>query len=101
MSFLQRAGSQDNIENLQLLCAQCNRVKGDRPSGVSWWPGCVIWGSQRKKGRSRYPDWPSTKVLRQDVRSLTDMGGQSTDLLISGAGLIRLQRSAPKRIGHW
>ena len=29
--ILQRAGSQDNIENLQLLCAQCNRVKGDRP----------------------------------------------------------------------
>ena len=27
----QRAGSQDNIENLQLLCAHCNRVKGDRP----------------------------------------------------------------------
>ena len=22
---------QDNIENLQLLCAHCNRVKGDRP----------------------------------------------------------------------
>ena len=27
----QRAGCQDNIENLQLLCAHCNRVKGDRP----------------------------------------------------------------------
>ena len=27
----QRAGGQDNIENLQLLCAHCNRVKGDRP----------------------------------------------------------------------
>ena len=27
----QRAGRQDNIENLQLLCAHCNRVKGDRP----------------------------------------------------------------------
>ncbi len=26
----QRAGGQDNIENLQLLCAHCNRVKGDR-----------------------------------------------------------------------
>ena len=26
-----RAGGQDNIENLQLLCAHCNRVKGDRP----------------------------------------------------------------------
>ena len=24
-------GSQDNIVNLQLLCAHCNRVKGDRP----------------------------------------------------------------------
>ena len=24
-------GGQDNIENLQLLCAHCNRVKGDRP----------------------------------------------------------------------
>ena len=23
-------GGQDNIENLQLLCAHCNRVKGDR-----------------------------------------------------------------------
>ena len=27
----QRAGVQDNIGNLQLLCAHCNRVKGDRP----------------------------------------------------------------------
>ena len=27
----QRAGGQDNIENLQMLCAHCNRVKGDRP----------------------------------------------------------------------
>ena len=27
----QRAGVQDNIEDLQLLCAHCNRVKGDRP----------------------------------------------------------------------
>ena len=27
----QRGGGQDNIENLQLLCAHCNRVKGDRP----------------------------------------------------------------------
>ena len=27
----QRAGGQDYIENLQLLCAHCNRVKGDRP----------------------------------------------------------------------
>ena len=27
----QRAGGQDNIENLQLLCAHCDRVKGDRP----------------------------------------------------------------------
>ena len=27
----QRAGGQDNIENLQQLCAHCNRVKGDRP----------------------------------------------------------------------
>ena len=27
----QRSGGQDNIENLQLLCAHCNRVKGDRP----------------------------------------------------------------------
>ena len=24
-------GGQDNIENPQLLCAHCNRVKGDRP----------------------------------------------------------------------
>ena len=24
-------GGQDNVENLQLLCAHCNRVKGDRP----------------------------------------------------------------------
>ena len=24
-------GEQDNIENLQLLCAHCNRVKGARP----------------------------------------------------------------------
>ena len=24
-------GGQDNIENLQLLCARFNRVKGDRP----------------------------------------------------------------------
>ena len=27
----QRVGGQDNIENRQLLCAHCNRVKGDRP----------------------------------------------------------------------
>ena len=27
----QRAGGQDNIENLQPPCARCNRVKGDRP----------------------------------------------------------------------
>ena len=27
----QRAGGQDNIENLQLQCAHCNRVKGGRP----------------------------------------------------------------------
>ena len=27
----QRAGGQDNIENLQLLFGRCNRVKGDRP----------------------------------------------------------------------
>ena len=27
----QRVVRQDNIENLQLLCAHCNRVKGDRP----------------------------------------------------------------------
>ena len=27
----QRVGGQDNIENLQRLCAHCNRVKGDRP----------------------------------------------------------------------
>ena len=27
----QSAGGQDNVENLQLLCAHCNRVKGDRP----------------------------------------------------------------------
>ena len=27
----QRAGGQDNIEDLQLLCTHCNRVKGDRP----------------------------------------------------------------------
>ena len=27
----QSGGGQDNIENLQLLCAHCNRVKGDRP----------------------------------------------------------------------
>ena len=25
------SGGQDNIENLQLLCAHCNRVKGNRP----------------------------------------------------------------------
>ena len=30
----QRAGGQDNIENLQLLGAHCNRVKGDRTAGV-------------------------------------------------------------------
>ena len=24
-------GGQDNIESLQVLCAHCNRVKGDRP----------------------------------------------------------------------
>ena len=30
--IIPRSGSsQDNIENLQLLCAHCNRVKGDRP----------------------------------------------------------------------
>ena len=27
----QRTGGQANIENLQLLCAHCTRVKGDRP----------------------------------------------------------------------
>ena len=27
----QRAGGHDHIDNLQLLCAHCNRVKGDRP----------------------------------------------------------------------
>ncbi len=27
----QRRSGQNNIENLQLLCAHCNRVKGDRP----------------------------------------------------------------------
>ena len=27
----QSAGGTDHIENLQLLCAHCNRVKGDRP----------------------------------------------------------------------
>ena len=27
----QSAGGQDNVENLQVLCAHCNRVKGDRP----------------------------------------------------------------------
>ena len=26
-----RGGGQDNIEDLQLLCAHCNRLKGDRP----------------------------------------------------------------------
>ena len=28
-------GGQENIENLQLLCAHCNRVKGDRPQEYS------------------------------------------------------------------
>ena len=42
---MQRAGGQDNIKNLQLLCAHCNRVKGDRPQ-QSWWPGCVSYGYQ-------------------------------------------------------
>ena len=34
----QRAGGQDDIENLQLLCAHCNRVKG---TGLrsTWSPG--------------------------------------------------------------
>ena len=27
----QRASGQDNIENLQLLCTHCDRVKGERP----------------------------------------------------------------------
>ena len=27
----QSAGGTDHIENLQLLCAHCNRLKGDRP----------------------------------------------------------------------
>ena len=25
------SGGQDSVENLHLLCAHCNRVKGDRP----------------------------------------------------------------------
>ena len=29
--IIPRGGGQDNIENLQLLFAHCNRVKGDRP----------------------------------------------------------------------
>ena len=29
--IIPRGGDQDNIENLQLLCADCNRVKDDRP----------------------------------------------------------------------
>ena len=29
--IIPRGGGQDNIENLQLLEAHCNRVKGDRP----------------------------------------------------------------------
>ena len=31
--IIPRGGGQDNIENLQLLCVHCNRVKGDRPQG--------------------------------------------------------------------
>ena len=27
----QSHGGADHLENLQLLCAHCNRVKGDRP----------------------------------------------------------------------
>jgi 5-methylcytosine-specific restriction endonuclease McrA len=30
MHHIPRGGS-DNIENLQLMCAYCNSVKGDRP----------------------------------------------------------------------
>ena len=28
--------------NLQLLCSNCNRIKGDRPQDTSWrgWPKC-------------------------------------------------------------
>ena len=29
------AGGQDNIENLKLLCARCNREKGGRPQEYS------------------------------------------------------------------
>ena len=29
--FPRGGGGQDNIKDLQLLCAHCNRVKGDRP----------------------------------------------------------------------
>ena len=28
--IIPHGGGQDNIENLQMLCTHCNRVKGDR-----------------------------------------------------------------------
>ena len=43
----QRGGGQDNIENLQLLCAHCNRVKGDR-SQEYLIARLGSWGSRRR-----------------------------------------------------
>ena len=33
MRYPRGGGGQDNIENLQLLCAHCNRAKSDAPQG--------------------------------------------------------------------